>query len=62
MHNSFLTIFVVLRSTIGMCTIKISREGEGAGVVNGMEDNSARSLKWGGDGGIIKESFQNILK
>ena len=33
----------------------------GAGVVDGEGDSSERWLKWGG-GGVIKGSFQNILK
>ena len=40
--------------------IKIFR---GEGVVDGEGGNNERCLKWGGGGGgVIKGSFQNILK
>ena len=43
-----------------MCIIKIFR---GEGVVDGEGGSSERCLKWGGGGwGVIKGSFQNILK
>ena len=46
-----------------MCTIKISvfgGGGEGEAVVDGVGSSSERGLDWG-DGGVFKESFQNIL-
>ena len=43
-----------------MCTIKIFRGGRGGGWGGG---SSERCLKWGGgEWGVIKGSFQNILK
>ena len=40
-----------------MCMIKIFRGG-GEGVVMGREGSSQRCLKWGGEVGVIKGSFQ----
>ena len=37
--------------------------GWGAGVVDGLEGSSERCFKWGGgEWGVTKGSFQNILK
>ena len=41
--------------------IKIFR-GRGEGVVDGEGGSSEGCLKWGGEGGVIKGSFQKHLK